>query len=332
MNAESVVSSKFTEALLASEKEENNVKQPCKNKILFVCALALLVIVPIYFLTSTYCGVGYQEVVIPQRWVEQAVHNNNTGHMTKTSTGYRLVCYYMFPSSNGSSILSPKDLDALLCTHVIVGFASIVNNSIYLNERNAAVFQHVVAMKASNADLKVLLSIGGAGTESGFPQMVINHGTRKEFIKSVDELVQKYECDGIDLDWEFPNKVPSEDDKQRMHFTQLLYELRKETNRQHKHKFLISVAVAAPRFFVDLSYDVSYMNNYVDFINLMTYDFHFYTYLTPVTGVKRSLVLHQYGCPILQHFEHQLHCTLLGFKRNGKGKNQHWFTYLRTQL
>ncbi|KAF5280736.1 hypothetical protein FQA39_LY18019, partial [Lamprigera yunnana] len=202
---------------------------------------------------------------------------------------YRLVCYYMFPSSNGSSILSPKDLDALLCTHVIVGFASIVNNSIYLNERNAAVFQHVVAMKASNADLKVLLSIGGAGTESGFPQMVINHGTRKEFIKSVDELVQKYECDGIDLDWEFPNKVPSEDDKQRMHFTQLLYELRKETNRQHKHKFLISVAVAAPRFFVDLSYDVSYMNNYVDFINLMTYDFHFYTYLTPVTGLNAPL-------------------------------------------
>lgn len=66
--------------------------------------------------------------------------------------------------------------------------------------------------------------------------------------------------DGVDLDWEFPNEHIGSDKKQKMHFTQLLREIRAEINRQERHKFLLSVAVAAPIFMIDNSYDVSFMN------------------------------------------------------------------------
>lgn len=72
--------------------------------------------------------------------------------------------------------------------------------------------------------------------------------------------VKRYKFDGIDLDWEFPNKNRGTDKRQKIHFTQLLHEIRNEDNRQQHYKFLLSVAVAAPTFVVDLSYDVSYMN------------------------------------------------------------------------
>lgn len=64
----------------------------------------------------------------------------------------------------------------------------------------------------------------------------------------------------MDVDWEFPNEKPDGDKYQRMHFTQLLEELRQAVNRQIRYKFLISVAVAAPTNIIDNSYDVSYMN------------------------------------------------------------------------
>lgn len=72
--------------------------------------------------------------------------------------------------------------------------------------------------------------------------------------------IKEYKFDGIDLDWEFPNESPGNDTRQRIHFTQLLQELRKEINRQEKHKFLVSVAVPAPIFLVDNCYDVPYIN------------------------------------------------------------------------
>ena len=71
--------------------------------------------------------------------------------------------------------------------------------------------------------------------------------------------VKEYKLDGIDLDWEFPNENVY-NGKERMHFTQLLKEIREEINRQQKHKFMITVAVASPYFIALNSYDIYYMN------------------------------------------------------------------------
>lgn len=73
--------------------------------------------------------------------------------------------------------------------------------------------------------------------------------------------MKTYHIDGIDLDWEFPNEHPSDDKKQKLHFTQLLEEIRHAIDKQQqRYKFLLTVAVAAPYFIVENSYEVTYLN------------------------------------------------------------------------
>ena len=40
------------------------------------------------------------------------------------------------------------------------------------------------------------------------------------------------------------------------------------------HGFILTTAVSAGKTVIDRAYDVPEMNKYIDFINLMTYDFH----------------------------------------------------------
>lgn len=67
-------------------------------------------------------------------------------------------------------------------------------------------------------------------------------------------MTKIYNLDGLDLDWEFPSsaEVPG---LQKIHFAQLIYELKKKFN-QNKKKLVLSAAVAAPQVIVDQSYEV----------------------------------------------------------------------------
>lgn len=211
---------------------------------------------------------------------------------TRNNEPFRLVCYYNIPSEDNSNDNNGKRVHlppGNMCTHVNLAFGRIRNGSIYLTDKQLESAAQVVDMKMVRPQLQVLLSLGGAGVDEDFASMVLTHDKRKTFIQSVLHLIKQYKLDGIDLDWEFPNRDNSKDKRQRQHFTQLLYEIRKEINRQEKHKFLLTVAVAAPTLIVDNSYDIEYMNSYVDFVNVMTYDYHFFSELTPFTGLNAPL-------------------------------------------
>lgn len=71
------------------------------------------------------------------------------------------------------------------------------------------------------------------------------------FIKSVLNVTKSFGFDGLDLDWEFPAWLGA-DDMEKIHFTQLLEELRNEFHRA-KETLILSVAVAAPQVIVDRS-------------------------------------------------------------------------------
>lgn len=44
---------------------------------------------------------------------------------------YHLACYYSIPTDNTSNTLFPDQINATLCTHLIVAFAQVQNNSVY---------------------------------------------------------------------------------------------------------------------------------------------------------------------------------------------------------
>lgn len=82
-------------------------------------------------------------------------------------------------------------------------------------------------------------------------------------------------------DWEFP--ITSY--RRRMHFSQLLHEIRREYEREQR-TYILSVAVAAPEGIAYFAYDIGIINENCDYVNIMTYDYHFYSKSSPFTGTS----------------------------------------------
>jgi chitinase len=61
----------------------------------------------------------------------------------------------------------------------------------------------IPTLRKQNPNLKVLLSVGGWGAR-GFSGAAATQESRAVFIRSAQEIVEKYGLDGIDLDWEYP--------------------------------------------------------------------------------------------------------------------------------
>lgn len=63
----------------------------------------------------------------------------------------------------------------------------------------------ILDLKKINPDLKVLLSMGGAGQEAGWGEMTACDSLRAAFVADCKRVVDKYGLDGLDFDWEFPH-------------------------------------------------------------------------------------------------------------------------------
>lgn len=88
-------------------------------------------------------------------------------------------------------------------------------------------------------------------------------------MNALSNFIDQYNLDGIDIDWEYPaQRGGSDSDKEN--FITFLSELRLKLGSTK----VITAAVGAGLDFIDSSYDVKGMDQYLSFINLMTYDMH----------------------------------------------------------
>lgn len=109
--------------------------------------------------------------------------------------------------------------------------------------------------------IKVLISVGGWGLDQQFEVLAAGAETRARFVKEMLAFVEKYQLDGVDIDWEYPEPGASSD-----YFVLLMKELRAAL----KPEQLLTAAVAAVGPSAD-GIDPAVFE-VVDFINLMVYD------------------------------------------------------------
>ena len=125
--------------------------------------------------------------------------------------------------------------------------------------------------------IKVTIAIGGWNDSLGnkYSRLVNNPAARAKFISHVIEFMEKYDFDGLDLDWEYPkcwqvdcNKGPDSDKEA---FALWVKEL-KEAFRPKG--YLLSAAVSPSKKVMDAGYDVPSIARDLDWIAVMTYDYH----------------------------------------------------------
>ncbi|CAF1217826.1 unnamed protein product [Rotaria sp. Silwood1] len=141
-------------------------------------------------------------------------------------------------------------------------------------------FNQLLKLKQKHPHLQTLISVGGWTWSGRFSDVALTAASRSKFAQSCVEFVQKYGFDGVDLDWEYPvsgglpGNIVRPEDKQN--YVLLLQEIRQQLNTAGNldgKRYLLTVATGAgTERIADMN--LSGMSNYLDWINVMTYDFH----------------------------------------------------------
>lgn len=183
------------------------------------------------------------------------------------NSGVDIIAYYAGDSTSFRQYPADK------LTHIIYSFLHLRGNALaFDNPQDEATVKALVALKAKNPNLKVLLSLGGwGGCETCSPVFSTDQG-RTEFALSVKEILAATHTDGIDLDWEYPaiagfpaHRFAPED---KPNFTLLVQALRKTLGNRYE----ISFAAGGFTEYLKKSVEWQAVMPLVNRVNLMSYD------------------------------------------------------------
>ncbi|MBT3209463.1 MAG: T9SS type A sorting domain-containing protein [Bacteroidetes bacterium] len=129
---------------------------------------------------------------------------------------------------------------------------------------------------AHTNNVKVMVSIGGWTLSNNFPAIAANPNKRTIFASECVRLLQDYNFDGIDIDWEYPGYAPHNGTPaDGVNYTLLLQEIRDSIDAyglQNGNDYLLSSCFSAD----PAKMQIIEWNNLIgilDMFNLMTYDF-----------------------------------------------------------
>ncbi|MFV0536329.1 MAG: glycoside hydrolase family 18 protein [Dysgonomonas sp.] len=165
-------------------------------------------------------------------------------------------------------------------THINYAFVDVKDGRAFLtNEATDTVnFRKLNELKQQNPELKILISIGGWSWSRNFSDAVLTSEGQKTFAKSAVDIMNKYNLDGVDIDWEYP-AIPGDEGniyrpEDKKNYTLMFAAIRDELDALSKtttKKYLLTTAVGGFQQFID-STEMDKAQEYLDYINIMSYD------------------------------------------------------------
>jgi chitinase len=164
---------------------------------------------------------------------------------------YKRVCIY----PNWSILrpikiakLYPEQVDVSICTHLHYAYANInvktlelmpsLKQDILNGTHGMPLYDRIMKLKKSNPKIKILISVGGFFAKStSFNQVIFNEAKRKKFIQNVLLFLKKYNFDGLDIHWTYP------DSETKTRFTVLLQVLILKINNLNYNLNIIIIII-----------------------------------------------------------------------------------------
>ncbi len=226
----------------------------------------------------------YKKTTIEIRYLIEYYNKTLEGSIPVTLEGYKditknVASGYIYRNYYGLTNQFFETMDIIYC-------AFIMFNSDGTLQNNAGVLgsiEYSVLPKAKEKGIYTVISLGGGGSDpsSAFAAVTKDAGKRKILIDSIIKLINEYGFDGVDVDWETPTS------SQAKYFTLFIKELNiavKKNNPNH----LVTAAIGGGRWQPPL-YDLPNSNQYLDFINVMTYS------MSSSSGYYQNALYHRSG-------------------------------------
>ncbi|WP_227356380.1 glycosyl hydrolase family 18 protein [Haladaptatus salinisoli] len=117
-----------------------------------------------------------------------------------------------------------------------------------------------------------VLSVSAGWYSGTFSDAASTAARRQRFAETAVDIVERYNFDGLDIDWEFPDGTIRADDPHN--FTLLLEACRNELDSRFGSWTHLTMAASPNPNIVDDAYEVGTISDYLDHVNVMTYDYH----------------------------------------------------------
>ncbi|BFZ03597.1 hypothetical protein BsWGS_06636 [Bradybaena similaris] len=201
----------------------------------------------------------------------------------QTEVAKRIVCYFTNAGQYGQGLtrVVPEDIKAELCTHIVYTYGVFKGLTIvpYFETDKSkpwleGMYGRVVRLKKRNPNLKVLLGVGGGMASYNMGDQIADSSSLVELAKSTVMFLEENQFDGLQLTWREPSS------RWKANFAYFIQILRSAFSNQaafHRQpELLLSLAMVNAKDKIDSGYgdEISRIAASVDFMSLMTYDFH----------------------------------------------------------
>ncbi|KAI8570448.1 hypothetical protein RHMOL_Rhmol01G0034600 [Rhododendron molle] len=208
-----------------------------------------------------------------------------------------------FWAEGAADSFPPSAIDTKFFTHLYYAYVVPDTNTCKLvvsdpspTATNLRDFTDTIRVK--NPQVETLLTVG-AWSKDGkiadvFARMAMSKGSRKDFIQSCIEVARRYDFHGIDLDWEFPRNPKDMRNLGKL-FKEWRARVNKEAGETGRPKLLLTAAVASTAVIdyspdgVSRSFPVKSINDNLDWVNVMCYDYCGYWSPDVQTGAPAAL-------------------------------------------
>lgn len=182
---------------------------------------------------------------------------------------FRVVGYY-----SATSFDEPLERVQMDCyTHIMYGFLKPQEDGSVLPVPKPELLQQLVT-KAHASDVKVFAAVGGWSYQDQplaptFAAMAASTESRARFVQAMLEIVDTYNLDGVELDWEYPQRETAES------YEALILELADGLHQRDKE---LSAAVAGAADVNEKATSSKMITeaalHALDFVEVMAYDLH----------------------------------------------------------